>query len=235
MSFSIFMRTYILQFLLSVIIGYLLGSISFSIIFTKHFEHKDIRDLGSGNAGFTNVLRSAGVLPSVLTFIFDLLKCGLSIYLANITFCLFFGSSDSNFIAMQANAYLAGLACVLGHIYPCFFKLKGGKGVITVAASALFTDWRIFLLCISVFLIALCFSKIVSLSSIIAGICLPIIAFTVKFFLDYLPSKSLNLSYVFLSVAFYILVSSLVIFKHKDNIKRLRLGQEKTIKVKFRN
>lgn len=231
------LQRFILPFIITIIVSYLLGSINFSIIITRHFEHEDIRNLGSGNAGFTNVLRSAGIMPSILTFILDFLKCALAVYLAHVIFYLASGNSITDFLALQANMYLAGFFCIAGHIYPCFFNFKGGKGVTSAAALALFTDWRVFVICISIFLIMLYFSRIVSLSSIIAVSSLFIVSFLVKFFLDYLPKQnpSFDLNYVFLSVVFYLLTAALVIFKHKDNISRLRSGQEKTIKAKSKS
>ena len=237
MSFINFIQNFGIQFLLSIIIGYLFGSISFSIIFTKQFERTDIRNMGSGNAGFTNVLRSAGVLPSLLTLVFDFLKCAIAIYIANIVFYLISGVNTPNFIALQTNIYLTGLACIVGHIYPCFFGFKGGKGVLTAASFVLVSDWRVFLICISIFLIVLYFSRIVSLSSIIAVGSLPIVVFIVKFVFDYLPGieSNFSLSYVILATVFYLLIATLIIFKHKNNIHRLLLHEEKKIKPKSKS
>ena len=124
------LRDYGLQILATVVIGYLVGSVSFSIIFTRLFDKKDIRTMGSGNAGFTNVLRSVGKLPSILTFIFDFAKGLLAVYLG----MLIFQASGAPFIVKQCGIYLAGVACILGHVFPLYFHFKGGKGVLTSAA-----------------------------------------------------------------------------------------------------
>ena len=130
------LRDYGLQILATVVIGYLVGSVSFSIIFTRLFDKKDIRTMGSGNAGFTNVLRSVGKLPSILTFIFDFAKGLLAVYLG----MLIFQASGAPFIVKQCGIYLAGVACILGHVFPLYFHFKGGKGVLTSAALILIID-----------------------------------------------------------------------------------------------
>ncbi len=180
------LRDYGLQILATVVIGYLVGSVSFSIIFTRLFDKKDIRTMGSGNAGFTNVLRSVGKLPSILTFIFDFAKGLLAVYLG----MLIFQASGAPFIVKQCGIYLAGVACILGHVFPLYFHFKGGKGVLTSAALILIIDWRIFLIVVGVFLIVFLISKIISLASISAAVSLPIGTFLVTYFADYRPNLS---------------------------------------------
>ena len=174
------LRDYGLQILATVVIGYLVGSVSFSIIFTRLFDKKDIRTMGSGNAGFTNVLRSVGKLPSILTFIFDFAKGLLAVYLG----MLIFQASGAPFIVKQCGIYLAGVACILGHVFPLYFHFKGGKGVLTSAALILIIDWRIFLIVVGVFLIVFLISKIISLASISAAVSLPIGTFLVTYFAE---------------------------------------------------
>ncbi len=231
-----FFKNYGWQMIITIIIGYLLGSISFSIIFTRIFENKDIRDMGSGNAGFTNVLRSTSKLPSILTFICDFSKSALAIYIGHQIF-EFFPSNDPYSLAIdKCGAYLIGLACILGHMYPCYFGFRGGKGVLTAAAIMLMIDFRVFVIIVAVFVIALTISKIVSLSSICAAISLPISSFCISYFLDYLPNKNLyysdyTVSYVVITTIMATLIGALVIFKHKFNIKRLLTGEEKRVSV----
>ena len=199
------LRDYGLQILATVVIGYLVGSVSFSIIFTRLFDKKDIRTMGSGNAGFTNVLRSVGKLPSILTFIFDFAKGLLAVYLG----MLIFQASGAPFIVKQCGIYLAGVACILGHVFPLYFHFKGGKGVLTSAALILIIDWRIFLIVVGVFLIVFLISKIISLASISAAVSLPIGTFLVTYFADYRP----NLSHSFdkgYSLAYVVVTLSLI-------------------------
>ena len=118
------LRDYGLQILATVVIGYLVGSVSFSIIFTRLFDKKDIRTMGSGNAGFTNVLRSVGKLPSILTFIFDFAKGLLAVYLG----MLIFQASGAPFIVKQCGIYLAGWRVFWAMFSRFIFTLRAEKG-----------------------------------------------------------------------------------------------------------
>ena len=108
---------------------YLLGSVNFAIIYTRHFAHTDVRAHGSGNAGMTNVLRTAGKLPAVLTFVCDFLKGAVAVALGRFAayylLDLLTGHSTSHLIDPLYFAYLAGFFCLMGHIYPLFFSFKG--------------------------------------------------------------------------------------------------------------
>ena len=137
----------ILRILGSAIASYLLGSISFAIIITYIFTKKDVRDSGSGNAGMTNVLRTVGVLPAILTLLGDLGKAIAAIYVSRFLF-----SSLDIQNAAQIGMYVGGLFVLLGHIYPLFFKFKGGKGVLTCAGVFLVLDWQLCLVCIAIFI-----------------------------------------------------------------------------------
>jgi glycerol-3-phosphate acyltransferase PlsY len=205
-------------FVLASLSGYVLGSISFSIVFTKIFSNnQDIRAFGSKNAGFTNVFRCFGKAPAALTFVFDALKGIISCLLGEVFFCSFL---DKKYCVLGSLA--AGFFCVLGHIFPCFFKFKGGKGVLTSAAVVAFIDWHIFIGVVFVFLLTLFISKIVSLSSIFSALSLPLFMFLC------LPKQQdQNINYIELFTI--TLISVLVLFKHKDNIKRIFRGQEKKI------
>lgn len=230
-NLNLFFNGFVFTILPIIAIGYLLGSISFANIFTRLFEKKDIRTMGSGNAGFTNVLRSANIKAALLTLIFDFAKGAISVYLGYILF------SNSVFaIQFGANAklgmFLAGLACEIGHIYPIFFNFKGGKGVLTSSAIILMIDYRIFLISISVFLFTLLISKIVSLSSILAAASLPFASFFVLFFIDYLKLNTVNLSYVFITTGVIFIIALIMILKHSSNIKRLKQGTEAKLTIK---
>ena len=147
--------------LLAAVIGYLLGSISFAILITRLFSGKDIRDFGSGNAGATNVLRSQGKLPAALTFVGDLAKSMLAVYLGGLFLNAIQLVPNPDMTLLSYNpenlaiigSYLAGLCCVLGHIYPVFFGFRGGKGVMTILGMTLILDWRTALLALAVFTI----------------------------------------------------------------------------------
>lgn len=234
-----FCGTYGIPILAAAVIGYLLGSISFSIIITRKFDQKaDIRTMGSGNAGFTNVLRSVGRLPAVLTLIGDFGKGVVAVLIGKLIFQFWSGTPDLSFTVMQYGAYLAGFACLMGHLYPCYFGFKGGKGVLTTAAMMLLIDWRVFLIEIAIFILVFLCSRIISLCSVIGAICYPISTFLVTFFIDYMPHRMSGIdypfSYVIITTLVALLVGVVVIIKHRANIKRILAGTEKKITPKKR-
>lgn len=227
--------------LLSGVIAYLLGSISFSIIFTKIFSHKqDIRTMGSGNAGATNVLRSVGPKAAICTFIFDFAKGILSVFIGRqlfaymTTFTAIEGIGSGELI--QYGAYIAGFCCAMGHIFPIFFGFKGGKGVLTSWAIIALIDWRAFVMVIVVFILVFLFSRIVSLASICAAISFPVFTFIFNYFVDYLHQSSAagptSMLYVVSTVIIALLQAGILVYKHRSNIQRLRAGEEKKITIK---
>ena len=232
------LRDYGLQILATVVIGYLVGSVSFSIIFTRLFDKKDIRTMGSGNAGFTNVLRSVGKLPSILTFIFDFAKGLLAVYSGMLSFP---GPSGAPFIVKTVRNLSGGGGVYSGPCFPALFALvRGGEGVLASAALILIIDWRIFLIVVGVFLIVFLISKIISLASISAAVSLPIGTFLVTYFADYRPNlsysfdKGYSLAYVVVTTAFSLILAALVVGKHHANIGRILRGEEKKITAKKR-
>ena len=118
-EFSFVFGGYGIYILIAAVIAYLIGSINTSIITTRIVAHKDIRTMGSGNAGFTNVLRTVGKGPAIVTFIGDFLKGVVSILIAYLILIGFHGEKMS--LIRQYAFYIAGLACVLGHMYPIFY------------------------------------------------------------------------------------------------------------------
>ena len=228
-SVYLFLYQYYPELILLFIISYLIGSINFSIIVTKLKKTQDIRTIGSGNAGFTNVLRSVGLGPAIITFAGDFIKGLLAVYLSRLIIQINPAAVNDMFI-LQYSAYLSGLACLLGHLYPCFFKFKGGKGILTSWAVTLLIDYRIFFIMISIFLVVLVVSKIVSLGSLAAAISYPIITFLVTYFLD--CDKNCNVTYVLMCTGISFIVGAIVLYKHVPNIKRLLNGTEKKISRK---
>ena len=200
--------------------SYFLGGINFSIIISKFTGNKkDIRSMGSQNAGFSNVLRSLGVLPAVMTFVGDFLK-GVACTLVGkffITQCDI--PSENEFLFL----FLLGLSCCIGHMWPCWFRFKGGKGILTTWSFSLFLDWRIFVSLIAVFLIVLLLFKIISLSSIVSAFVYPLLVFI-------FTNDLSKISHLVSSIV-SIFWASLVIIKHRSNIKRLSLGLENKINI----
>ncbi len=225
-----------LALLLAAVIAYLLGSVSFAIIVTRAFSGKDIRSFGSGNAGATNVLRSQGVLPAILTFVGDLGKSMLSVYvggelLKNLQLNPTIASSfvgewnvySPDNLAL-VGSYLAGICCILGHLYPLYFGFRGGKGVMTVLGITLLLDCRSALVLLSIFGLVLLISRMVSLSSICAGIVMPIVTYVFRTYVYHQPWPTVT----FCTVA-TLVMAVIVIIKHKSNICRIIKGTESKI------
>lgn len=210
--------------LAAAISSYLLGSISFAVIFSKLFAKKDVRNEGSGNAGMTNVLRTIGKLPAVLTLVCDLLKAVTAIFISRWIF------SYLPFQEMvNVGAYVGGIAVVIGHIYPVFFNFKGGKGVLTCAGVFLVLDWKLCLLSILIFLIITLSTGYVSLGSILSMAAAPVSTLIVGLTLraDVLLTRTVIWQTVFLCM-----IAGLSIFMHRENIKRLLNGTENCFKKK---
>ena len=227
--------------LAAALLAYLLGSISFSILFTKLFDHKkDIRTMGSGNAGATNVLRSVGAKAAACTFLCDFGKGILSVYIGRLLFAWAASQVSIPGIGsgelIQYGAYLPGFFCAMGHIFPLYFGFKGGKGVLTSWAIIALIDWRAFVLVIVVFIIVFLCSRIVSLASICAAGSFPVFTLILNFFVDYLHQSSAagptSLLYVCSTFIIAALQASILIYKHRANIQRLRAGEEKKISIK---
>lgn len=232
-----FVCTYWIQILSSMVIAYLLGSISTSIIITKIVaKNADIRKMGSGNAGFTNVLRSVGKLPAILTFVGDFIKCVLAIVSAWLIFSTIEVDDITKKELVKYAAYLAGICCILGHLYPCYFGFKGGKGVVTTAAMMVLIDWRVFLIILAIFAVIFFTTKTISKASVTVAFLYPFVTFGITYFVDYLPSKDIaggtSLSYVTVATIIAFCIGLLVIIKHRENIKRIIAGTEKKITAK---
>lgn len=222
------------RFICVSIIAYLLGSINTAVMVTKIVTKgkKDIRQMGSGNAGFTNVLRSVGKTPAIVTIVCDALKCVIAVFIGGLIFSMIL--TDNQVLSTEfinCGKYIAGIFCIVGHSYPVYFHFKGGKGVVTAAGLMLSEDWRVFLLILGTFLIVFIFSKIISLASITCAALYAPYTFGATFIFDYL-NGDFSLAYVLLSTSAALVIGVFVIVKHKDNIKRLIRGEEKKITSK---
>ncbi|MBR2337077.1 MAG: glycerol-3-phosphate 1-O-acyltransferase PlsY [Clostridia bacterium] len=208
---------------LSLIVGYLMGSISVSVILSKWLFKGDVRQHGSGNAGATNMARVYGAKGGLLVLLGDFLKAIIAC-----TLVLVIASDKYTEVCIM----VTGMACVIGHAYPVFFKFKGGKGVTVGAAIALIIDWKILVFIVIVFFVVFFCTRIVSISSIFGAIAL--ILSTMIFYVlnvcgvggDYLA----NFTVYRLTLA---LVASVIsIWLHRANIVRLLNGEEKTFTFK---
>ncbi len=200
-------------YILVALVAYLIGSISFSVIFTKKLAGFDVREKGSKNAGSTNVLRTAGKKIAILTLVCDILKGVVAILFAKLI-----GHID-NYEHVEYLIQVAGLAVVLGHTFPVFFGFKGGKGVATSLGIILLTNWQIGLICLVFALILIILTRMVSLGSVAAAILFPVL--TLFIHENYLVEGDYRI--------FGILLGVFVCFNHRTNIKRLLKGQENKI------
>ncbi len=227
-----FLSQFWLQAIIAALVAYLISSVNTSIIVTRIVLHKDIRTMGSGNAGFTNVLRCVGKTPAIITFIGDFLKGVISVGVAML---LMIGVSD---LYTGYLMYIAGLFAVVGHTFPVYYKFKGGKGVVTTFAVMLMTDWRTLICALLIFAILFVITHIISVCALVNFTVYTFSAFTWRY-LDYLgvtssfsPMPEPTLPFVIFSAVTALLIGILVIVRHKDNIKRLINGTEKKIKAK---
>lgn len=229
--------TYILNnwyfILTAVLTAYLMGSINTAVIVTKIVTRgkEDIRQMGSRNAGFTNVLRSVGKVPAAFTIAGDLIKAIVAVLLGGWLFSLAFTGFQNIDSAVKVGKYVCGFFCILGHSYPLYFHFKGGKGVVTAAGMMLVVDWRVFIIIVATFLIIFLFTKIISLADIICACMFPVYTFIMSFFIDYLINAYSGL-YVALCTAASFGIGLFVLIKHKSNIQRLIKGEEKKITAK---
>ncbi len=208
---------------LSLIIGYLFGSINVSVILSKVVFKGDVRNYGSGNAGATNMARVYGLLGGLAVLVGDFLKAILACAIA----LLIAPQSYTEICIMSV-----GIACVMGHAFPIFFGFKGGKGVTVGAAVALMVDWKVLLFIVAIFIIVFVFTHIVSISSVMGAFGL--IFISVVFYVLNLCGvagtffANFTLERVFL--AFF--AGVLVVWLHRSNILRLLNGEEKKFTFK---
>ena len=201
--------------------AYLLGSINFAIIFTSAFTDKDVREYGSFNAGATNTLRVAGVLPGVLAFLGDVLKgfaaCGIGIlcfkYMYNNSLCG---------IQPIIGAYLCGVCCFIGHLFPVFFQFRGGKGVAVCVGIFLICCTKAIIIGLLVFALMVVITRIVSVSSLSATLITVIMSIV-------FGNQGVSLLPQCLCAIF---MGGAIFIKHSNNIKQLLAGNEKKITFK---
>lgn len=219
-----------------IIFAYLIGSISFSVVFSKLFTGNDVRNSGSGNAGTTNVLRTAGKLPAALTFVCDALKGFVACLAGKLVFSYLYTLPDSSELFQPMyGAYICCLAVMLGHIFPVFFGFKGGKAVATSVGTFSICCPLAIVLGLTAFALCLIVSKIVSLSSIIATVTVVSTAIIYSIFASstvdnfFFPVVNYN---IIPTVIMTLIAGFIVIIKHKDNVVRLLNGTEKKISAK---
>ena len=188
-------------------VAYLLGSIPFGYILVRVFRKEDIRSTGSGNIGATNVARSGGKGLGILTLLLDLLKAFAAVWIAK-----HFAPGTPGFPSNLA--VVAGIAAVLGHVFPVWLRFKGGKGVASALGVFLALAPLAALCSLGVFIVIFAITRYVSLASILAAAMMPL------FCMLWLPDRSP------IFVGGIIFLALLVIAKHRANIARLMQGKE---------
>jgi len=199
----------ILKLLLTLIISYLLGSIATAVWAGRIFHKIDVREHGSGNAGATNVIRVLGWKTGIPVLLIDIFKGWTAAMLP-----VFFNLAEEGTALITNYQIVAGMAVVIGHIYPVFAGFRGGKGVATICGVLLAIDPLLTISCLGVFLCVLLISGYVSISSMSAGVTFPIFLFL---FFD-TPSLFFKI--------FSLVVAVAIIFTHRKNISRLLKGEE---------
>lgn len=206
-------------YIVIAIIAYLIGSINFSVIISKRMAGFDVREKGSGNAGTTNMLRSVGIKAAVITLLCDILK-GVVVILIAILIGNIIDNVDSALLVQ-----LAGIFVIIGHTFPIFFQFKGGKGIATSLGVLLMINWQIGLICLLFALVLMALTRMVSVGSIAAAVLFPIL---VIFIGEHYIVTVNNWSYLIFSI----IIAVLVLFNHRENLKRIFTGKENKISFK---
>jgi acyl phosphate:glycerol-3-phosphate acyltransferase len=195
--------------LIAIAVGYLLGSIPFGYLLTRAAGLGDVRNVGSGNIGATNVLRTGHKGLAALTLLLDALKGTAAVLIGH-----WIGAAGG--VAILASL-LAGLAAFLGHVFPVWLGFRGGKGVATYIGVLLGVDWRAALAFCGIWLLVAVLTRYSSLSALIAALITPIGLFA---FADHATALLAAV------------LSALLIYKHRTNIRRLAAGEEPRIGAK---
>ncbi len=212
--------------LAAMVAAYLLGSVNWAIEITRLFSHKDIRTVGSGNAGATNVLRSQGVVPAVLTVIGDLGKSLFATWLGGwLLMNVHLAASPFDaYTLCTIGRFIAGFCCIIGHARPVFYGFRGGKGVLATLGMFLMADWRVALMCLGLFIFIVAISRMVSLGSVVSIGYGTLLIFVLRTWVD----KDTVPMIVFTTVMTFA-VGLTIAIKHKDNLKRVAAGTERRL------
>lgn len=190
-----------MNYIIAIVISYLLGNLSFAYILGKIFMKKDVRDYGSGSSGATNAIRVFGAKIGVIVFIGDVLKGVVAVLIGKA-------------ISGEMGGYIAGAFVIIGHNWPALLNFKGGKGVATTAGVMLIINPFVSLICFLIGLTIAFATRIVSLGSIIGMSLAPIVIIVFV--------RPFNIQLF----VFCLFVVSMSIYRHRENIKRLLAGKE---------
>lgn len=194
---------------ITALVAYCLGGINGAIITSVNYFKKDIRNFGSGNAGLTNFSRTFGEEHVILVLFVDIVKTVIAVW--------FGGWLLGRLGLADIGRLFAGFCSILGHIYPPYYGFRGGKGVLCSAVITFAVDWRVGLICMVIFLIIVIFTKYVSLGSMIGSLCFPLLLW--------------SFSYTGLEGLLGLFCALIVVFAHRENIKRLINGNESKLSI----
>jgi glycerol-3-phosphate acyltransferase PlsY len=197
----------VLAFALTAVIAYFCGCFNGAVIVSKYVLHNDVRDHGSGNAGMTNFHRVFGGPLTFVVILTDVLKAVVAV-LAGVWLFHLFGGAE----LVTLGKYWSGLCCLLGHMFPCMFGFKGGKGVLSGGTIAILIDWRVALVVWGGFLILAVLTRWISLGSCWAGLSFPFATWFV-----FRDPWCTTLAAV---------CGALILWKHRGNMKRIVSGTE---------
>lgn len=189
--------------------AYLLGGINGSIIASMNFFNKDVRHFGSGNAGLTNFARTFGVKGAVIVILVDVIKTIAAVMIGG----LLLGAVGYPLIGKL----FAGFCAMLGHVYPVYYHFHGGKAVLCVGTLAWMADWHVGLICWTIFIVIVVFTKYVSLGAISGMLFFPIGIWT--------------FGHTGLEGVLGLLCAMLMVFAHRENIKKLIKGTENKLNI----
>ena len=200
--------------LLLAAVAYILGCFNGAVIVSKYILRDDVRRHGSGNAGLTNFYRTFGGALTFAVILCDVLKMAAAVWAGQLLLRYWGGGFWAREATMFLYAkYWAGLFCLLGHMFPCMFRFRGGKGILSGGTLAILIDWRIALVVWGGFLLLFLLTRYVSLGSVFAGVSFPFLSWYCY------PDP------VVVILAFC--AGGLVVWKHRENIQRLVQGKER--------
>ena len=200
---------FVLPALVVAVVAYFCGCFNGAVIVSKYILRDDVRKHGSGNAGLTNFYRTFGGPLTLVVILTDVLKAIVAVWVG-ILAAKYFVLDDALVIAL--GKYWAGTFCLLGHMFPCMFQFKGGKGILSGGTIAIMMDWRVALVVWGGFLVLAIITKWVSLGSCWAGLSFPFVSWFVY------------QDVIILLLA--IVCGGLILWKHRGNIKRILKGEE---------
>ncbi len=195
----------ILLLVIVIVVCYLLGSFNGAIVISKYIFQDDVRKHGSGNAGATNFYRTFGGPLTILVLACDVVKMIVAVLLAR----WLLSTTEFAFYS----TYVSGFCCMLGHVFPAFYKFKGGKAILTSFTWSVFIDWRVAVICVLLFLICVALSRFVSLGSMAAAV-----AFIILVPLLTKPG--------WFCVILVWISALLMLWAHRENLVRLIRGEE---------